>query len=83
MVYQCCGCKTLHTGPLGTVTMNGNHEKYGPAKLPKIGSTCAECDHVFHVGHLGTLLKAYISITRLLVLCGVDHYMMLHSFKTF
>lgn len=49
MVYQCFGCKTFHTQPLGGVQTNGNSVKHTYARLG-CNVQCEECGNQMHVG---------------------------------
>ncbi|KAK9696348.1 RNA methyltransferase tRNA(m5U54)methyltransferase, partial [Basidiobolus ranarum] len=69
MVYQCSGCKSFQTQPLGKITVNGNSTKYGPVTGPIVDGLCEHCESKHHVG--GPFWGANIHdkgfVTRLLV----------------
>ncbi|KAK9695624.1 RNA methyltransferase tRNA(m5U54)methyltransferase [Basidiobolus ranarum] len=50
MVYQCSGCRSFQTQPLGKITVDGNSTKYGPVAGPIVNGLCKHCGSLHHVG---------------------------------
>ncbi|KAI8918610.1 N2,N2-dimethylguanosine tRNA methyltransferase [Powellomyces hirtus] len=50
LVYNCTGCRSFVTQPLGKSPQNGDGNKIGPVCGPAVGSACEHCNKRFHIG---------------------------------
>ncbi|EGD83555.1 hypothetical protein PTSG_12138 [Salpingoeca rosetta] len=50
-VFQCTGCQSFHVAPLGrTASTKKGGTKYTPGHALDIGSHCADCGRIYHMG---------------------------------